>query len=110
MLKLLKPTDLESVLRSRRSHHNEKPVHSPHSLQPEKARTQLQRPKANKNKQTNLLYSLCIECKMCAYSSMMFKLSNSGIEQPASKTLLTGCVTLRVYYFISVSIYSSQKR
>ena len=46
---------------------------------------------------------------MCAYSSMMFKLSNSGIGQPASKTLLTGCVTLRVCYFISVSIYSSQK-
>ena len=55
MLKLLKPTDLESVLRNKRSHRKEKPAHSPHSLQLEKARTQLQTPKATKTKQTNLL-------------------------------------------------------
>ena len=49
---LLKPTCLEPVLRDKRSHRNEKPVHhneeSPCSLQLEKARVQQQRPNAAK--------------------------------------------------------------
>ena len=48
---LLKPVRLEPVLRSKRSHRSEKPVHrSPCSLQLEKTCAQQQRPKAAKNK------------------------------------------------------------
>ena len=54
MPQLLKPVCLESVLRSKRSHCNEKPVHatnsSPSSPQLQKARTQQRRPNAAKNK------------------------------------------------------------
>ena len=52
---LLKPAYLEPVLRNKRSHRNEKPVHrtgksSPCSLQLEKAHAQQHRPNAAKNK------------------------------------------------------------
>ena len=51
---LLKPARLEPVLRNKRSHRSEKPLHGneayPRSLQLEKARVQQQRPNAAKNK------------------------------------------------------------
>ena len=59
MPQLLKPACLELVLRNKRSHRNEKPVHrneeQPPLAQLEKARMQQWRPNAAKNKLINFL-------------------------------------------------------